>query len=114
MEPLSALLVQAIALVISSMVTAALVALRAYLKAKLNSEQYELLDRLASGAVWAIEQTGTGPFSTKKEAATSIVTNHLAARGIQLPDSTVSAAIESNVATSFNYSKLAHDTGEGA
>lgn len=109
MEQISALLVQIAALVITGMLTAALAALRAYLKSKLTTEQYDLLDKLANSAVWSVEQQGPGLFLTKKEAATNIVNQALAHKGIELPEDAVNAAIESNVATSFHYGKLAGD-----
>lgn len=108
MEALTPIVVNAMVLVIGTLLTLALTAFRRYLKAKLTAEQYALLDRIADAAVWTVEQKGAGVFTNKKEAASQIVAAGLASEGLQdkFATHTIDAAIESNVATAFNYGKL--------
>ncbi len=110
MELLQSLLLEVAVMVALAALTWLILQARNYLKAKLSAEHYALLDRLAEAAVWAIEQRGAGVFTSKKEAAMSVVYHGLKDQGIKLPTAQVDNAIEANVAFSFHAAKHTKET----
>lgn len=106
MEALTPIILQLAGTVFLGLAGKALLLLNSYLKAKLTHQQYITLDQIASMAAWAVEQQGSGPFATKKEAATELVK----ANAPQFDAKTISAAIESAVANEINWSRHSGDT----
>lgn len=114
MEVLQGLLMELAVVGAVAVLTYVIQTLRAYIKSKASKEDLELLEKLADIAVWAVEQKGTGIFSTKKDAAREIILTELNnLKAGKFPTGTVDAAIEAAVATNFHYSKHTRETEEG-
>lgn len=107
MEVLLPILYQVLALIAITMGLAVVGLIRRWLKAKLSKEEFEFLDRLAEAAVWAVEQKGSGVFTTKKAAAQAIIGDQLMKANMydRFRSETIDAAIEANVGNAFHFGK---------
>jgi LL-H family phage holin len=86
-----------------------------YLKARTSAEHYALLEKLATQAVAAAEQTmKSSAGKAKLEAATAVVRNALLKKGIQLDESQIAAAIEAAVYVEKGFMFSSADTGVSA
>jgi LL-H family phage holin len=69
-----------------------------YLKARMNAEQYQMLEKIAATTVASLSQTlSTKAGAEKKAAAIALVRAECAKRGLSLDEEAISTAIEAAV-----------------
>ena len=69
-----------------------------YLKARINAEQYQMLEKIAATTVASLSQTlATKAGAEKKAAAVALVRAECAKRGLSLDEEAISTAIEAAV-----------------
>jgi hypothetical protein len=69
-----------------------------YLKARIDAEHYQMLEKIAAATVASLSQTlATQPGEEKKAAAVALVRAECAKRGITLDEAAISTAIEAAV-----------------
>lgn len=115
MEALQGLLVEVAVLLAVAMLTWVANSLRAYIKSKSDKDMVFILDKLVDTAVWAVEQRGSGPFASKKDAARQTILDQLRDMKMDRRFSiqTIDAAIEAAVGANFHYGKHTGESVEG-
>jgi hypothetical protein len=111
MELLSPILANIILTVVGSLVTVLTAFAVGFVKTKLNTGQFELLQRIAADVVMAVEQSTYGKeildkANVKKAMAMEMASLFLAKYGIKVSAEELSAVIEAAVASELNANKL--------
>jgi len=84
-----------------------------WIKSRTSTEQYALLESLASQAVRAAEQTmKTRPGQEKRTAAIAVVRGALLSRGIKLDEMAILAAVEAAVYQNFGVQVTTFEVGK--